>query len=268
VLLRAGQWWPAARCSRFAPHKENRNMIARMSVLSLVVCGLLAGLVAANRDSLHASSASRPEANLAAAQSISGDYVEIRSCDVYTGPCFANGEMNVGGKEAILAWAVRSGGVDGVDLTGLNVIAVVKAENTLGDVSRFPEPAKSVLIVDEKASPAQREALVRFVQDKAGRVLGDTVRIESSPMKVQLPPTCSSAGCSNVVAGDLVQIETRCLGGADHVCGNEELFYPPLTAVSGARPAYTMAAVFHGDGLGTQFDEANRRSAYLATFTD
>jgi hypothetical protein len=243
-------------------------MIARMSVLSLVVCGLLAGLVVANRDSLRATTSAQSPANLAAVQSVSGDYVEIRSCDVYTGPCFANGEMNVGGKEAILAWAVRSGGVDGVDLTGLNVIAVVKAKNTLGDVSRFPEPAKSVLIVDAKASPEQREALVHLAKNKAGRVLGDTVRIESSPVKVQLPPTCSSAGCSNVVAGDLVQIETRCLGGTDHVCGNEELFYPPLTSVSGARPAFTMAAVYHGEGLGTQFDEANRRSAYLATFTD
>jgi hypothetical protein len=242
-------------------------MIARMSLLSLVVCAFLAGLVAANRDSLH-STTDQPQANRAALQSISGDYVEIRSCDVYTGPCFANGEMNLSGKEAILAWAVRSGGVDGVDLAGLNVIAVVKAENTLGDVSRFPEPAKSVVIVDEKASPAQREALVSLVQNKAGNVLGKTVRIEASPMKVQLPEECSLAGCANVVAGDLVQIETRCLGGNDHVCGNEELFYPPLTSVAGARPAYTVAAVFQGEGLGTQFDDANRRSAYLGTFTE
>jgi len=29
-------------------------------------------------------------ASALAAPSIRGDYVEIRSCDVYTGPCFAN----------------------------------------------------------------------------------------------------------------------------------------------------------------------------------
>lgn len=38
------------------------------------------------------------------ASSITGDYVEIRSCDVYTGPCFANGEMGLTGEEAILTW--------------------------------------------------------------------------------------------------------------------------------------------------------------------
>jgi hypothetical protein len=242
-------------------------MIARMSLLGLVACGLFAGFVAANRDARQVAT-TPPQTELAVGQSISGDYVEIRSCDVYTGPCFANGEMNLGGKEAILAWAIRAGGMEGVDLAGLNVIAVVKAENTLGDVARFPEPARSVLIVDEKASPTQREALVRFAREKAARVLGDTVRIETSPMKVQLPEACSLAGCANVVAGDLVQIETRCLGGTDHVCGNEELFYPPLTEVTGARPAFTMAAAYQGEGLGTRFDEANRRSAYLATFAD
>ena len=30
---------------------------------------------------------------------ISGDYLEVRSCDVYTGPCFANSEMGLTGKE-------------------------------------------------------------------------------------------------------------------------------------------------------------------------
>jgi hypothetical protein len=52
------------------------------------------------------------------------------------------------------------------------------------------------------------------------------------------------------------------------VCGNEELFYPPLTDVAKARPAYTVTGLFRGEGLGTQFDEANRRSAYLASFSD
>ena len=38
---------------------------------------------------------------------ISGDYLEVRSCDVYTGPCFANAEMNLTGKEGMLLWSVR-----------------------------------------------------------------------------------------------------------------------------------------------------------------
>ena len=39
----------------------------------------------------------------AAAAGITGQYVECRTCDVYTGPCFANAEMTVG-KNAVLGW--------------------------------------------------------------------------------------------------------------------------------------------------------------------
>ena len=75
-----------------------------------------------------------------AASPLHGSYVEVRSCDVYTGPCFANGEMNLTGREAIMSWSIHDGAFNGVKLDGLNVIAVVQAQNTLGDVNRFPQP--------------------------------------------------------------------------------------------------------------------------------
>jgi len=204
-----------------------------------------------------------------ASAAVSGDYVEIRSCDVYTGSCFANAEMGLTGHEAILTWSIREGDVDGVKLDGLNVIAVVRADETLGDVARFPSAARSVLIIDKAASPKQRDALVRFTQKMAGKVLGKTVQVETAPISVDVCMAgCSKEGCASVKAGSLVEVETRCLGGKDHVCGNEEIFYPPLTKVASARAAYTTAGVFRGKGLGTQFDEANRRSAYLATFSE
>src|SRR6266576_3420103 len=91
--------------------------------------------------------------------SISGDYLEVRSCDVYTGPCFANAEMGLTGKECILSWKVRNGVWNGVDLSGLKVIAVVRANGTLGDQHYQPRSGKAVLIVDQQASPHQAEAL-------------------------------------------------------------------------------------------------------------
>jgi hypothetical protein len=203
-----------------------------------------------------------------AATAISGNYVEIRSCDVYTGPCFANGEMNLGGKDAIMSWSIREGSLDGVKLDGLNVIAVVEANNTLGNIASYPEPTRSVLVVDEAASEAQRKALVKFVQKKAGSVLGETVRVDYAPIVNDACAQCTNNGCTKLHAGNLVQIETRCLNGKDCVCGNEELFYPPLTAVADARPAYTTLASFQGTGLNSTFNDGNRRSAYLATFSN
>src|SRR5437667_7682533 len=90
---------------------------------------------------------------------ISGDYLEVRSCDVYTGPCFANAEMNLSGKEGILVWSVREGSWKGTSLGGLSVIAVVCTDGTLGDMRYQPRAGKAVLIVDERADAQQREAL-------------------------------------------------------------------------------------------------------------
>jgi hypothetical protein len=205
-----------------------------------------------------------------ASAAVSGSYVEIRSCDVYTGPCFANAEMGLEGQEAIMTWSIRKGELDGVNLDGLSVIAVVRAKDTLGDVGRFPATgSRSVLIVDKGATAKQREALVRFAKEKAGSLLGKTVKVETAPISVDVCLAgCAKDGCATVRAGKLVEIETRCLGGDDHLCGNEDLYYPPLTKVAGAKAAYTMAGVFRGDGLDTKFNEANRRSAYLGSFSD
>src|SRR5437764_14747624 len=93
-------------------------------------------------------------------EKISGDYLESRSADVYVAKCFANSEVGITGDQALLAWHVRNGSWDGQKLDGLNVIAAVKASATIGDPYSNPYPAKSVLLVDEQASAAQRAALI------------------------------------------------------------------------------------------------------------
>ena len=40
---------------------------------------------------------------------ITGFYMETRTCQVYTGPCFANAEVGLSGKNAIMAWSVKNG---------------------------------------------------------------------------------------------------------------------------------------------------------------
>ena len=102
------------------------------------------------------------------APGISGDYLEVRSCDVYTGPCFANGEMGVTGKEAVMVWSVREGKWKGVALGGLNVIAVVKTDGTMGDLRYQPRSGPAVLITDAKADARQKEALSDFAKSMAG----------------------------------------------------------------------------------------------------
>src|SRR5438045_6762735 len=166
---------------------------------------------------------------------ISGDYLEVRSCDVYTGPCFANAEMGLTGKEGMLVWSVREGSWNGVKLDGLNVIAIVRADGTLGDLRYQPRSGKAVLVVDTLATPKQREALTDLARSMAGGLIRDVAAIRSAPMEVAIG-TCGTKGCASVKAGNLVEITTRCLGSKEHLCGNEETFYPQLTEVTGPYP--------------------------------
>lgn len=201
-----------------------------------------------------------------AADSISGDYLETRTCDVYTGPCFANSQVGLTGKEAILAWSVDSGSFRGVDLTGLKVVAAVKAADTLGFGGGLvirPDPIRSVLLVDERATPEQREALIEFAKERAGRVLGTVTRIEASDINMSV----DHAGMvGKLAAGKSVQVETRKLGASDCVCTNEQIFYPPLTEVDNSAPAFTVTGTYAGRGLGTKWESPLTRSAFLATF--
>src|SRR5947209_14534815 len=105
----------------------------------------------------------------ALADGVKGQYIEARTCDVWTGPCFANAEMNLGGKHAVLGWKVEEGAWGGVRLDGLSVVAVVAASDTLG--LEQTGSSQAVLIVDSRANSAQREALIAFAKKQGGELV-------------------------------------------------------------------------------------------------
>ena len=198
------------------------------------------------------------------AQQIRGDYIETRSADVYTGQCFANGEVNLAGKEAILAWHVQNGSWDGVALDGLTIAAAVRARATLGDPYGNPYPAEAVLLVDEQANPQQRAALVHFAQHMGGELLKNVE--ETLPAQMEMIVNHERHGVALLRAGQFATVQTRSLGDHDHVCGNEVTFYPPLTEVSHSMPAVAVTDAYRGPGLGESWDSHGPRSAFVGTF--
>jgi hypothetical protein len=199
-----------------------------------------------------------------AAQEIRGDYLETRSADVYTGQCFANGEVNLVGKEAILAWHVQSGKWNGVPLQGLTVAAAVRANGTLGDPYESPYPAKAVLLVDDQANAQQRAALLNFAQQMGGELLKNVEQV--IPTQMELIVNAEHYGAAMLRAGQFATVQTRSIGGQDHLCGNEVTFYPPLTELAHSMPAVALTDMYKGPGLGVSWDLHGKRSAFVGTF--
>jgi hypothetical protein len=244
--------------------------------LSLILAGLLALLAAET-------------ARAAPLPGIAGDYLEARTSDVYTGSCFANSEVNLAGREAVLAWRVRQGSWAGVPVEGLTVVAAVHAAATLGDPFRSPLPARAVLVVDRRATPAQRDALIGFAHAMGGELLGDVVAVYDAPIDFSVGAPAAAGdeperpgrnrgavapahhhpfagGAAHLAAGDLIALSTRPLNHGDHLCGNEEIYYPPLTPAGDTVPAVTLEHAFRGKDLGLTWSSPEKRSAFVGTF--
>lgn len=202
----------------------------------------------------------------AMAATISGEYLESRTCDVYTGPCFANAEMDLAGKEALMAWKVDEGTWNGVSLDGLGAALVLNSQGTLGYDGVFSMRAgkiKSVILVDERATTKQRTALIDFVKDSAKQLTKNVVSIQSVPFELK---NDHLSGKGVFSAGKMARIETRALTDSDCVCTNEIVYYQPLAKVDNFSPAYSKTMSFQGDGLNNKWTVNGMRSAFLATF--
>ena len=197
------------------------------------------------------------------AEGVTGDYLESRTCDVFTGPCFANSQVGVTGREGLLAWSIDSGEFNGVDLTGMKVVLVVRASDTLGfggGLVLRPYPIRSVVVVDEQATPEQREALVAFARERAGDVAGETVRVEAAPISMTIDHNEAAA---SLEAGKLVGLSPRKMEAGDCTCSHEDAFYPPLSPVDNAQPAFALNTRFSGRGLGLPCETSGTRSVLV-----
>ncbi len=202
---------------------------------------------------------------LLAANPIRGKYVEARTCQVYTGPCFANGEVGSAGKNAIMTWMIDRGSYDGVDLSGQAAAVIVKASHTLG-FNGFDDAdtTKAVVVVDASANDRQQAALKSFVLDQTGIDEDDVAALQKADIEMQFDVDEVTA---SVNVGDVARLETRKARPGDCICSNESAYYPPLTQLLGCVPGVTVEGDVSARPLGTRWSIPDSRTAYLGLFS-
>jgi hypothetical protein len=213
-----------------------------------LVTALLAGLVAAPLG--------------ARGGSINGAYVEARTAEVFTGGCIMNGEAATTGREALLAWKVDRGSFDGVALNGLAVVAAVAGDVNLG-VREFggdTPHTRAALFVDDRATPAQRVALVAMAKHLSNGIVGAVV--ELTPTTIQFVEEDQAIRVSAKSLRLTVDKEMK----HDPTCGGKQWFHP-LSTVDGAAMGTTAENAFSGAALGTRWSDPNKRSSFFGTFS-
>jgi len=193
---------------------------------------------------------------------ISGDYVEARTAEVFAGGCINGSEGEAVGREAILAWRVGKGQVNGVALDGLSIVAVVAGDNNLSTHElggAAPTKIRSALRIDQRATPAQREALVAMARALAPTMLRDVIDVKAVPIAFS-----RDADRLAVKAGEAsLDVATK----MDHspTCGAIQ-WYGPLAAMTQSALGHTTSEAWSGSSLGTQWSMGDKRASFFGSF--
>ncbi|HEX5474855.1 MAG TPA: DUF1326 domain-containing protein [Vicinamibacterales bacterium] len=199
----------------------------------------------------------------AASSPLTGDYVEARTAEVFAGGCIMSSEGEPSGREAILAWHVDQGAVNGVSLAGLSIVAVVAADRNLGTQElggAAPRVIKTALRIDDRANAEQREALVAMARRLAPGLVADVVDVKAVPIAFT-----RDASHVMVHAGE-ARLDVMTHMKHDPSCGALQWFQP-LAKVTGAEMGLTRTEAWSGSSLGSQWQMSDRRSSFFGTFS-
>ncbi len=188
---------------------------------------------------------------------LKGDYIEARTCNVWTGACFANGEMALMGKNALVGWSVSKGTWEGVALDGLKVVAALDSEGTLG--TKYEGKVTAALYVDEKATCGQSKALVALA--KSLGKLAHVVRVQRKDIAF------SREGIkATLKVGSEIGIKTDEICDCNSSGCTAMRFYDPVSGSVEVECAKAVTNNYQDGALGVRWNESGLQGAMLGTF--
>ena len=190
--------------------------------------------------------------------SLRGDYVEVRTASVFAGACHYNGEVVTTGRDAMMAWKVNSGKWQGIDLSGVRVLAVVSADANLAENNAGRQ---SEIIIDSQASRQQALAMVNALKEKYAASLGRVVEVRTAPISFE------RNGRTYSVVTDEAAINVEGMPN-DLCCRMPNLvWYAPLVGLENRKVGYTSKALYHGKVVGEPWSRSGENSAFYGTFS-
>jgi hypothetical protein len=144
---------------------------------------------------------------------LEGRLLEVCSCNILC-PCWAGGDPdNDGTCQAIVAWHIDKGTIEGVDVSGRTMALLA---NIPGNVLQGNWHV--VAIVDDQSTPQQQEAILNVWTGKHGGPVADLAKLVGEVVGVERLPIAFTVegGKGRVKIGSLAEAEMAPLLGANN----------------------------------------------------
>ncbi len=190
---------------------------------------------------------------------IRGDYVEVRTASVFAGACHYNGEVTTTGRDALMAWNVKEGQWRGVDLVGVNVVAIITADSNLSDNDAA---RSSEIVIGSNASDAQSRAILEALKNRYASSFGKVVSVRRATLSFEHEGKSYSVTANNVAS---INVEAM---PNDLCCKMPNLvWYSPLVPLESRKVGYTKRAFYAGDAVGDAWQRSGENSAFYGSFS-
>lgn len=208
--------------------------------------------------SLGALAAAPASPKTTATNPVHGNYLEARTASVFAGPCHYNSELEITGRDAVMAWDVAGGSYHNINLAGVRAMAAVSSTDSLGDANA---PRRSQIIIDPSATPAQAKAWIALMQSHYGHDLGQIESIRRDTVVFSQNSehrTVSAPGFGSIAIDAMPN---------DQCCKQPNLvWFQPIVPLEWRKVGYTIEASYKAGVLSDPWDRGDENSAFYGQF--
>jgi hypothetical protein len=142
---------------------------------------------------------------------LEGTLLEVCTCDVLC-PCWIGEDPDQGVCMSVVAYNFDRGTIRGIDVSGLTAVNVVHIPGNILEGNW-----KQVLLVDDKATDEQFDAIVAMITGELGGPLADLAQLVGERLAIKRAPVSHEIvdGAGKIVVGDLVSAEMHPYKGPD-----------------------------------------------------
>jgi len=194
-----------------------------------------------------------------AAGAPSGSLLELHSCEVYAGPCVVSSESPQEGRYMARAWNFSGGNFHGTDFTGLQVAVLQESPDNLAESNS--KSGDAVIYLPQAATPAQRDALLAWVQSSQSDF--HPAKLQTRVVPLQFAKSDHGYAFS---AGQYLVVRTAPLRACDKGGCGETLAYQPRAKTSVFTVVLNDGSKVSEPFLQLRWDAAGARDIFLARF--